>query len=248
MSQKHSFYNKPIQHTWTISLRAENWITMQKSRMTYLYNVMTPGGWFGTDDNVPLYKHKMNNKYLFQIFKCNGSGPIKYGDKVRLRSLNTGLWIQCGAGTCNGHDNGGSCGSGDWQVFTINSLQGKRGYVYYDDLVDFRQIVGNRCAITPADGSRVWCTDSNDRNNETLRILPDNGSIYVDPQSEMDEYNKIRKDLFAQQNPLAAGAADFRDGFANIFGDLGSFVKYGVIISFIMFICLFFMIILTKIA
>lgn len=143
-----------------ITIAATNWVSAPSSQ-TFLYAV-SDKNWFGTDNNVRVVNvgENIDSKYQFKIIKCSaGSGPINYGDRVNLQSVNNNTYIQCGNGTCNSGNTSG-CNTGDWQVFLITSPTRATGNLYIGDTITFNQETGNHCSILPADNATVLCGSS----------------------------------------------------------------------------------------
>lgn len=226
LGEKHSWINNGIRSADTIvTLRAWNWIP-NENKGTFLYSE-TYLGWFGADNNVTMDSAPMNQKYQFVIQKCNGGGLVYYGDMVVLRSVGSGKYMQCGGGTCSGVDTPG-CTDSSWQTFTIVSAEGKTGQVNFGDPVYIRQVVGNKCAITPAGDRTMWCTDGN-HNNAYLIILPNNGSVYVDPTSESSYYTEnLRKNDFKTLDPTASDGEDTKKALES--WDIGAFFSHPAVI------------------
>lgn len=175
----------------------------------------------------------MNQKYQFIIQKCNGGGIVNYGDMVVLRGVGSGKYMQCGGGTCSGVDTQG-CLDSSWQTFTIVSAEGKTGQVNFGDPVYIRQVVGNKCAITAAGDRTTWCTDGN-HTNAYMIILPNNGSVYVNPTDENNYYtDNLRKDDFAKFDPSASGGEDVGKTLAS--WDIGAFFSNPAVIIILVII------------
>jgi hypothetical protein len=184
-----------------ITISAINWVA-NKSKQTFLY--ATPDkNWFGNDNNVTVVDvgNNLDTKYLFKINKCSGSGPIYYGDRVNLQSLNN-KYIQCGGGTCNSGNNP-SCTTNDWQVFVITSPFGRTGNLHIGDTMTFNQESEGHCSILPADNTLIWCGSTNN-NNQYLAILLPNGTNGISSTLSQLTYDSNRTKLLTQQEPIQA--------------------------------------------
>lgn len=183
-----------------ITIAAINWVAAPSSQ-TFLYAV-SDKNWFGTDNNVRVANvgKNIDSKYQFKIIKCSpGSGPINYGDRVNLQSVNNNTYIQCGNGTCNSGNTSG-CNTGDWQVFLITSPTRATGNLYIGDTFTFNQETGNHCSILPADNATVLCGSTNN-NNQYLQILLKNGTNGISADESQTIYDNNRNALGNRQDP-----------------------------------------------
>jgi len=197
--------SKQINSGDQITIAGINWVANQ-SKQTFLYAV-SDQNWFGTDNNVTVVDpgQKMDTKYLFQINKCGGSGPINFGDRVNLQSNNK--YIQCGGGTCNSGNNQ-SCTTNDWQVFVITSPTGASGNLHIGDTMTFNQESAGHCSILPADNSKIFCGTTNN-NNQYLSIRLPNGTNGESAAASQTTYDNNRDTLLKKQDPTQANTNAF---------------------------------------
>jgi hypothetical protein len=120
---------------------------------------------------------------------------------MRVQLKSSSLFAQCGAGTCNLVEDSGKCQSDKWQSFTIESPTNKTGAVCYGDIITLSQVVGDKAEITAAGNRNVWATAKGTNENAHLCILPLNGSLYVSPVLEMQEYDSTRTETLCQRDP-----------------------------------------------
>ena len=197
-----------------VSLAAKNWVAVP-GKQTFLYSTKDLN-WFGTDNNVDVLDpgNNLDQKYLFKLVLCSGSGVITYGSRVNLESLNNGF-VQCGGGTCNS-GNRPSCNGNDWQVFTVESPFRNTGNVKVGDTITLTQETGGKCSILPADNSKIFC-GTTVNNNEYLQIYLPNGTDGSSSQESQNAYDGNRDGLLAKQNPSQAGLEEAGKGISGLF-------------------------------
>lgn len=193
-----SYVNDPITTKTKFSLECEKWISPNTRKKTFLRG--DPDA-IRTDNDVAITVDNLDNKYLYTFVKnqCQTDDYILYGNRVQLKNVATGNYIQCGAGTCSGVNSSGSCKTGEWQTFTIQSVTGKTGRVSFGDSILIEQTTGTKARITAADGGAVEAHDSN--KNSPLKLQGLNGSLYKDPTSEMATYEIQRCPALCAADP-----------------------------------------------
>ena len=219
-------YNPIIQNALTNNsyfvLEAVNWISGQKNKKTFLIG---DSGSIRTDDNVLIQGNDLNVMYhfKFELNKCKPHNYITYGARFQLKNIGTNKYIQCGGGaaaTCSAVEKSGDCLKESWQTFKLVSNTGKKDGdpVFYGDDVYFVQVVNDKIAITPAGNSEVWGRDVGSNQNQILRILPINGSLYNDKSSiinEMEKYNSQRDEQLCTRDPLNPKCTILSESFKN---------------------------------
>lgn len=216
-----------------VTFRAWNWVPTPYHG-TFLYS---ENDWLGTDNSVTPSISPLDSKYQFIIEKCQSTDPfVNYGDIVNVRNVGSDRIVQCGAGTCSTVTTK-SCQDGSWQRMTIESIDGKTGKVTFGDPIRLRQHVGTKCAVTAAGNKTTWCTDG-DHTNSYLVILPQNGSVYINPDKENKYYTeKIRDDDFARLDPLGAAGKDALD-FLNVGDDILKGIKNIIILVVVLLLAI----------
>ena len=191
-------------------IRASQWAGDGDGNFTYLY---IDGDWFGTSTKVNIISGEpLIIKYQFSFLKCNGSGVINFGDTVNLKSQSTNKYINCGAGTCSGN-HANSCKTGDWEVFTIESMEGYTGQIMLGDVITIKQVVSG-CKITPAGENKVWCQNQNGNDNFNLRLTKINGYITDDITTEIKELEIERKNVISSNDSFRATTDKIGDIFS----------------------------------
>jgi hypothetical protein len=199
----HSEIMEPMTTDTIFTLEARNWISAQEGAKTFLKG---EEGALRTDDKVLITSEELNGVYQFRFMKenCQTDKFILYGNRVQLYCVGTKQYVQCGAGTCSMVADSGECLKGKWQTFFIESSTGKTGRVCFGDDIYIKQTTGNNPAITPAGDNNVWAqlSSENKTQNGVLSIKGKNGSIYKDPEQEMESYETQRCDEICTKDPV----------------------------------------------
>jgi hypothetical protein len=199
--EMHDVVLEPMTTDTVFTLECYNWISANEGQRTYLKQENNA---IRTIDTVPINKDELTVPFKFQFAKvdCQTDKYLIYGNRVQLKSVGNGGYVQCGGGTCSIVDTDGSCKGDSWQTFTIESPTGKKGRVCFGDQVYISQTTGDHASITPAGGANVWAVKQGDNKNSILRIMGVNGSLYVDPIREMADYEvNVRCKKLCENNP-----------------------------------------------
>jgi len=194
----------------SFGLIALNWVPNTGTGWTMITG--DAGGIMQTIEHVvpAKYPAKLDNRYLFVadqgLCPTKSVGFLRYGDFVHIRSVNTNQYIRCASATCSLTSDQGTCAQNDWHTFVIKSFNNMKkdgDEVCFGDEIQIQQTVGTHANVTAAGGGAVWaCDDSQCNFNYRLRIVPDSGSIYEDPTTEMKSYDNKRQQLSCEQNKL----------------------------------------------
>lgn len=196
------------------TLNAKGWISPTKGTFTFIQAIADR---LETTTNVALTTGPLDTSYqfIFQKIGCPNQNPIiSYGDRVQLVTYNLRI-ANCGNGTCSTVDPNtyGGCDTNSWQTFTVESASGKSGPVCFGDDIFIRQTIGNKCNLSAAGGTAVFCIDGTTNPNSVLTIFPVGGSLYVDPSQYVAQYSQTQQQNLCAANPLDPSC---------ITGDVGS--------------------------